>query len=164
MVRRARLSVVAFFGCALSLSAQEAQRPSVLMLGQPVGSNRTIAFSALNGSYYSSQAPTLLDGRLISLSNAFTWIEATPPDFLPAASAKELPRVSTARARRDLDNKAVDVRPKLFDYAGGEVGVSYGRSTGSSGIELKQGYIFGETGNDKTQISVGVFYEEVNGR
>jgi hypothetical protein len=169
MTKWALFAVAGFLGCCLSLSGQETHRPLLFTLDQPLRSNvvdnRATAFSALNGSYYSFRAPTLLDGRLISLSNAFTWIEATPPDFLPAASAKELPAVGTARPRRDLDNKAVDVRPKLFDHAGGEVGVLYGRSIGGkSDGELKQGYIFGEMGNDKTHISVGAFYEESSGR
>ena len=55
-------------------------------------------------------------------------------------------------------------RSNLFDYAGGEVGFLYGRSTGKFGREVEAGYILGEVGNDKFQINVGASYENSSGR
>lgn len=92
----------------------------------------------------------------------------TTPDFLPALPARG-PQRNTATERRgyskDSSKEVVDVeRSSLFDYAGGEVGFLYGRSTGKYGREVMQGYIFGEVGDDKFHISVGAAYEEANGR
>lgn len=170
MTKRALFAVAGFLGCCLSLSAQETQPSVPFTLSQPgqsgVVDTRAARFSTLNSAYYAFPSLTLLDGRLFSLSNAYNWIEATTPDFLPAVSPEVAPRVSTAaRSGRDSGNKVVDVRPKFFDYVGGEVGVLYGRSIGGKfSREVKQGYILGEMGNDKTQISVGAFYEESSGR
>jgi len=47
----------------------------------------------------------------------------------------------------------------------GEVGFLYGEGRpGNFGGEYKEGYIFGEVGNDKIHISAGASYEEWNGR
>ncbi len=169
MAKRALSAVAGFLGCCLALSAQETQRPVLFTLSQPgqsgVVDTRAAAFSILNSAYYGFPSLTLSDGRLFSLSNAYNWIEATPPDFLPAVSAQMPPRVRTAATSgRDSSNKVVEVQPKFFDYVGGEVGVLYGRSFGKFGRELEQGYILGEMGNDKVHITVGAFYEESSGR
>ncbi len=70
------------------------------------------------------------------------------------------PAVTVAR---DSGGKAVGLLPS-FDYASGEVGFFYGRSTGKFGREVKQGYILSEMGDDKTHITVGASYEETSGR
>lgn len=169
MTKRALSAVAGFLACCLSLSAQETQRPVSFTLSQPGQSggvdSRAGLFSTLNRSYYGFPSLSLSNGRLFSLSNAFNWIEATTPDFLPALSAEEPPKARTAgTSGRDSVDKVVEVKPKFFDYAGGEVGVLYGRSTGKFGGELKQGYIFGEMGNDKVRVTAGAFYEESSGR
>ena len=168
MTKRALFAVAGFLGCCLSLSAQETQRPVLFTLNQPaqsgVANTRADMFGTLNSAYYGFPWLSLSDGRFFSLSNAYNWIEAPPPDFLPALSAEEPARVRTAAtSRRDSDNKMVEVKPKLFDYVHGEVGVLYGRSTGKFSRELEAGYILGEMGNDKTHISVGAFYEKESG-
>ena len=174
MTKRALSAVAGFLGCCLSLSAQETQRlgeiqPVLFTLSQPgrsgVVNTGAALFSTLNSSYCGFPSLTLSDGRLVSLSNAYNWIEATPPAFLPALSKGEPARVSSAATSgRDSGNKVVEVQPKLFDYAGGEAGFLYGRSTGKYGVEVEQGYIFGEAGNDKFHISVGAAYENLSGR
>ena len=97
----------------------------------------------------------LLDGRRLSLSYGYDWIEPMPPDFLPELSTGPA-RVSTAAtAWRDSGDKTLKMQPKPFSYAYGEVSVFYGTSTGGKfSREVKQGHIFGEMGNDKTRISV----------
>lgn len=181
MTKRALFVVAGFLSLSLPLFAQETQHREeiqpVFTLGRlsqrssaatRFALGRTEIFRALNSSYYGFPWLTLADGRLFSLMSAFTEMEATPPDFLPEVSADEpLPRihrVATSAPERDSGDKVMEVKPKLFDYAGGEVGGLYGRSTGKFGGELEQGYIFGEVGNDKVHISVGASYEEFNGR
>ena len=65
--------------------------------------------------------------------------------------------------RTDAGTKAMELLPR-FDYAHGEVGFLYGKSSGKFGREVKEGYILSEFGNDKTQITVGASYGQSNGR
>ena len=64
----------------------------------------------------------------------------------------------------DTSKEAVAVRRPFFDYAGGEVGFMFGKSSGKFGREVEAGYILGEVGNDKLQISAGASYEHSSGR
>jgi hypothetical protein len=167
MTKWALLAGVGFLGCSVSLSAQERQRSVPFTLNQPgrtVMGNRGDLLSTLSSFYYSVPAPMLLDGRRLSLSYGYDWIEPMPPDFLPELSTRPA-RVGTATtAWRDSRDKTLEVQPKPFSYAYGEVSVFYGTSTGGKfSREVKQGHVFGEMGNDKTHISVGVSYEDSNG-
>jgi hypothetical protein len=157
MTKRALSAVAGFLGLCFPLFAQQTYRPDL--------------FSALNNSI-SLPSLSLSDGQLFSFSGAvappfsFTWMEPTPPDFLPALSTTAPSRASAAAAYlKDSSKEVVDVqRPNLLDYAGGEVGFLYGRSTGKFGGEVEQGYFIGEVGNDKFHISVGAAYENSSGR
>ena len=167
MTKWALLAVVGFLGCSVSLSAQERLRSVPFTLNQPgrsVIGNHGDLLSTLSSSYYSMPALMLLDGRRLSLSYGYDWIEPMPPDFLPELSTRPA-RVSAATtAWQDLRNKTLEVQPKPFSYAYGEVSVFYGTSTGGKfSREVKQGHIFGEMGNDKTRISVGASYENSRG-
>lgn len=181
MAKRALFAVAGFLSLCLPLFAQETQprekiQPvfTISHVGQsgvaatPSTLGQAEIFRALNSSYYGFPWLTLADERPFSLSSAFIGMEATPPALLPDVNTDEpqpkIHRVAASVPERDSGDKVVEVQPKLFDYAGGEVGVLYGRSTGKFGGELEQGYIFGEVGNDKVHISVGASYEEFNGR
>jgi hypothetical protein len=151
MTKRALFAVAGLLSLCVPLSAQQTYRPDL--------------FSALNNSI-SLPSLSLSDERLFSLSSAFTWMQPTPPDFLPALSPP-LPQTATAPAAypKDSSKEVVDVqRPNLLDYAHGEMGFLYGRSTGTFGREVEQGYIIGDVGNDKFHITVGASYENSSGR
>lgn len=152
MTKRALSAVAGFLGLCFPLFAQQTYRPDL--------------FSALNNSRLHLPSLSLSDGQLFSFSSAFTWMEPTPPDFLPALSTTAPPRANVAAAYpKDSSKEVVDVRkPNLFDYASGEVGFLYGRSTGKFGREVEQGYIMGEVGDDKFHITVGASYENSSGR
>jgi hypothetical protein len=152
MTKRALSAVAGFLGLCLPLSAQQTGRPDI--------------FSALNTSLLRFPSLTLSDGRLFSFSSAFNWMETTTPDFLPALSTTAPPRANAAAPPgKDSSKELVDVRqPNLVDYASGEVGFLYGRSTGKRGVEVEQGYIIGEVGDDKFHITVGASYENSSGR
>jgi len=158
MTKRARSAVAGFLGLCLPLSAQQTGRPDI--------------FSALDNSSLRFPSLTLSDGRLFSFSGAvappllFNWMEPTLPDFLPTLSTTE-PRRATASAAPPTDSSKehVDIqRSNLFDYASGEVGFLYGRSTGKFGRDVEQGYFIGDVGNDKIHITVGAAYENSSGR
>ena len=155
MMKRALSAVAGFLSLCLPLSAQQTDRPDI--------------FSALNSSFLRPSSLTLSDGQLFSFSGAvappllFNWMETTTPDFLPALATTAPQRAnagSSATAPKDSSKEVVDVRrPNLLDYAHGEVGFLYGRSSGKFGREVEQGYIIGEVGDDKFHITVGAAYE-----
>jgi hypothetical protein len=167
MTKRALFVVVGLLGCSLTLSAQRAQQPDRFALNQSrIVSTHALDLSTLNNAYYGFSALTILDGRPLSLSNAYTTFEPAPLDFPPIESAEFSTKVRTAGpTARDSDSKRVQLQPKVFDYVHGEVGVLYGTTVGSSRFsrEVESGYILGELGNDKYQINVGAFYEHSSG-
>jgi hypothetical protein len=152
MTKRALFAVAGFLSLCFPLPAQQTYRPDL--------------FSALNNSI-SLPSLSLLDGERFSFSGAVTapfsfgWTELTPPDFLPALGTTAPPRANAAAAYpRDSSKEVVDVpKPNLLDYATGEVGVLYGRSTGKFSGDVEQGWFIGEVGNDKFHVSVGAAYE-----
>ena len=154
MTKRAALGVIGFLSLCLSLSAQQ--------------TNRSEIFRSLNSSPPRFPSLTLSNGGFFSFSSSLSWVEPAPPDFLPGlpAAAPQRPIATSAAARaRDSSKEAIDVqRTGLFDYAGGEVGFLYGRSTGKFGGDYKQAYIIGEVGDEKFHISAGASYEESSWR
>jgi hypothetical protein len=157
LMTRGTLCVVAgFLSLCFPLSAQQTQ------------TQRLDVFSALNRSVLRLPSLTLSDGQRFFFSSAFSWIEPTEPDFLPALGTPRPQRAngaSSATTPKDSSKEVVDVRrSNLFDYASGEVGFLYGRSTGKHGVEVEQGYIIGEVGDDKFHITVGAAYENSSGR
>jgi hypothetical protein len=151
MTKRALSAVAGFLGLCLPLSAQQTDRPDT--------------FSALNNFLPRLPSLALSDTQCFSFSSAFNWIEPTPPDFLPALKATAPPKAkASAIPGKDSSKEIVDMqRSNLFDYASGEVGFLYGRSTGKFSREVEQGYFIGDVGNDKFHISVGAAYENSSG-
>jgi hypothetical protein len=176
MTKRALFAGAGFLGLCFSLSAQEAPslgpiQPGLFTLNQLGQSGVVGARSALrqtdfllSSAYGGLPSLMLANRQLFYFPSAFAWMEATPTAFLPPFTAMEPARVRPATAfARDSGDKAVDLRPDS-SYAFGEVSVFYGRSTGKFGGEVKQGYILGGVGNDKTQITVGASYGQASGR
>jgi hypothetical protein len=158
MTKRALFAVAGFLSLCLSLSAQQVDRPRD-------------GFGALNQSSVHLPSLLLSNAQHFFFSTGFNWMEPTPPDFLPAlnTSGATAPRRTNAASAtmpdQDSSKDLVDVRrSNLFDYATGEVGFLYGRSSGKYGVTSEQGYIMGEVGNDKFHISAGASYENLSGR
>ena len=153
MTKRAALGVIGFLSLCLSLSAQQ--------------TNRSEIFRSLNSSPPRFPSLTLSNGGFFSFSSSLSWVEPAPPDFLPGlpTMAPQRPTAASYAAPRDSSKEVIDVqRTGLFDYAGGEVGFLYGRSTGKFGGDYKQAYIIGEVGDDKFHISAGASFEESSWR
>lgn len=170
MTKRALSAVAGFLSLCLPLFAQQTQSKAENLKPEGTAAGAEI-FSALNNSI-SLPSLTLADRHLFSFSGAiapplsFNWMDATP-DFLPALSTTEKPQRANAAVTppRDSSKEVVEVRrSNLFDYAHGEVGFLYGRSTGKYGVEVEQGYFIGEVGNDKFHITAGAAYENSSGR
>jgi len=151
MTKRALCSVAGFLGLCLSLSAEQTDRPET--------------FSALNNNSVRFPSLTLSDGGSFSFA---TVAETASPDFLPPLTRASVPATlhnatAPSAPAKDSSKEVVEAKRPPFDYADGEVGFLYGRSIGKGDRELESGYIFGEAGNDKFQISAGASYENLSG-
>jgi hypothetical protein len=143
-------------------------------------SDHPAGFGSLHRSAAYIPSLRLSDGTAFPFGSAFAWMEMTPADFLPnwrpegwenmsdlslAQTAPEGRRrtigASSPGYSKDSSKEFVDVREtNLLENVHGEVGFLYGRSAGGRySREVESGYIFGTTGDDKVQISVGAFYE-----
>ncbi len=125
-------------------------------------------FSRSNGSILIHNMPTLmlLDGRPVARAIPLRGMGVTTFDLIPLAflSAVQTQKVNGSPVYgTDVSGGVVDLRLNR-NYAGGEAGVFYGRSTGKYGLEDFQSYIIGTVGNDKFQITAGASYEELSAR
>src|SRR5207248_7000048 len=154
MTKRGALNVLGFLSLCFPVLAQQRDHPDI--------------FHSLNSSPPRFPSLTLSNDGFFSFSSSLSWVEPAPPDFLPGvpAAAPQRAVAASAPARaRDSSKEVIDVQPKgLFDYAGGEVGFLYGRSTGKFGGDYNRAYIIGEVGDDKFHISAGAVYEESSWR
>ena len=120
-------------------------------------------FTLNNSALFPAAAPTLLGTTALfnplAFPVSFAWM--TPENALPSSSNLTTSKTFRAPVSSDkhLIDRLADTLPK-FDYASGEIGFMYGRSTGKYGGTFKQGYITGEAGNDKTQVFFGASYED----
>ena len=175
MNKRGLLPVVVFLGLCFTLAAQRAS-------ASPPGHGGAFTLAQLRNMTAANTGSVLFQPNLFksldnpvfgfpfsnrdvfSLATTFNLVGTTPRSFLPFSPATESPRASLPEtAAKDSSNRLFDLRPN-FDYVTGEVGFLYGRSTGKFGGDYKEGYIFGEVGNDRIHISAGASYEEWNGR
>lgn len=110
----------------------------------------------------------LVDQQSFAFPGSFGWMNE-PVDFLPAFAAQPMRRSHAPRARSiapmngpESSDQLGTARRNLF-YTGGEMGFVYGRYTGKSGGDFKQGYVIGEIGNEHFRFSVGASYGEWSG-
>jgi len=184
MIKRALPAVLGFFSLCLPLTAQQTNGPDqsedeTITLEQlrhtgavDVGSALTLyqpdIFSTADSSVLIHGLPalTLLDGRRFPISGALGRMGLTPFDLFPVAflSAVEVTKVNgSPMYGTDSPGGVVNLRLNR-DYAGGEVGVFYGRSSGKFSREDKQAHIIGGVGDEKFHITAGAAYEESNER
>jgi hypothetical protein len=112
---------------------------------------------------------TLLEGGRLPVSSELGRMGRAPldifPDALPAAEVEEGNRVAVYAPVDGKDSPSEVTRSPLNPiYAGGEMGVLYGSSSGKFGGDILQTYIVGEVGNEKFHITVGASHEESSGR
>jgi hypothetical protein len=179
MTKTTLLAVAALLGFSASLSAQQlsrtpANKRDAITLAQLYRIDRLNSgsgvfqpnrFSSLDNPFLVGGVPswgTFLNRENFSLSTAFNLI-GTGSTFLPTSYAMAPPRANLpSESDKDSPEQAFDVRPSY--YVTGEVGFLYGRSTGKFGGDYLNGYIIGEVGNDRFNITVGASHEEWNGR
>ena len=147
---RAFVVLLALGGSAL---AQGLDRPASMLV-------RPTSFSALPTIYAAPSAITLWDQQPFSFRHSFAWMSATPSQFLPQFLATQPPPRLAAEPEQIRSDRGgmPDLLPKV-DYAGGEIGLFFGKSIdGRVNRETKGGYILGDIISGKTQISVGASY------
>ena len=139
----------------------------VPLLAQPTDGPRF--FSGLNSSSLSIPSLTLADAQFFSFSTGFNRLETSTPDFLPTALPTTPSQRAVAYAKpvadpKDFKDASDMARHNLLDYVHGEIGFLYGRGTGRFGGAVEAGYIIGEVGDDKFNITAGASYEHSSGR
>jgi len=180
MITRAVLTVLSVLGLSLPLVAQE-PNPGEHGNGQTITQEDLLgtgeidvvpalalyqpdSFSRSGNSVlvYGFPTLTLLDGRRFSISGAMGRLAN---DLLPVAflSAVDVYKIhSSPMYGTDAPGGVLDMRLNR-NFAGGEFGLFYGKSSGKFGYEQKSAYIIGTVGNDKVQITAGAAYEEARG-
>lgn len=163
-----------------TLVSAEILLASVLAVLQPLsaqtGTSRSLERSSLleSGSVFDEPAvalPQSLDLRALGLDKRerFSFFPATArtasatPNFLPAFRSSVESRPTRAVVERDWYDQLEETRANRI-HIGGEVDLLYGKFTGKDGGDFKRGYILGEIGNEKFNISVGAAYLEFDGR
>jgi hypothetical protein len=169
MSKRAASPVLGLLSLSLLLAAQQANA-GAMDTGSALTFSQTDIFSTVDSSVLIHDLPllTLLDGRRFPVSSALGRMGMTPIDLFPieyfrAAEVQNI-NVNQTRSGKDFPGALVNDSPLTPTYAGGEVGVLYGRSSGKFGGDVFQTYMQGEVGNDKFQISAGAVYQESSGR
>lgn len=176
MIKRAFPAVIGFLGLCLPLAAQqiveETITPDQLRITGEVDTApalrlyRPDLFTAVDGSVLLHGLPvlTLLDGRRFPISSSLGGMGRTPLNLFPFAflSAIEVQPINASpRYGSEGPGGVVNLRLNR-NYAGGEAGVFYGKSSGKFGREDKQAYVIGTVGNDKIHITAGASYEETS--
>ena len=179
MIKRALPAVLGFLSLCLPLAAQQTEDETITLeqLRSTVALDTAAALTLYQPGIFSTvdssilihglPVPTLLDGRRLPVSSALARMGMTPLDLFPVAllSAVEVQKVNASPIYgADSPGGVVNLRPNRDFYSGGEMGVSYGTTTGKFGYETKQAYIQGTVGNDKFQITAGVSSEESSWR
>ena len=147
-----------------TITPKELRISGEMETGSALPSSRRDIFSAVNGSDLIHGLPVLalLDGRRFPRASELGRMGMTPLGIFPVGYISALETQTADRSRpyeRELPDGLVDLRLKRY-YTEGEIGFSYGRSTGKFGGEHMQAYIIGTVGNDKLQITAGAAYEE----
>ena len=160
MIKRLLSAALGFLGLCLPLAAQQTDRPDqtgdetiaaeqlhqtgAVDTGAALTLYRPDIFNTVDSSVLIHGLPalTLLDGRRFPISSALGRMGMTPIDLLPVAFLRSV-QVQKVGASpmlgTDLPGGVVDLRLNRT-YAGGEMGVFYGKSGGKCGREDREAY------------------------
>ena len=182
MVKRAFPAVVVLLSLCLVVAAQpnpletiyeetvtsdELSLTGEVEAGRALLRSRPDLFATMDGGLLLHGLPTLtlLDGRRFLGSSDLGRMGMTPVDMFPVAflRAVEVEKAGPSlRHGADTVGGVVNLSMKRFNY-GGEIGFSYGSSTGGKyGREDFSSHIIGGIGNDRFNVTAGVFYHESN--
>lgn len=181
VIKRALSAVLGLLGLCLPLTAQQTnpgeqidgetitleqlQSTGAVDIASALALYQPDSFSRSGNSVLIHGFPTLtlLDGRRFSISGPLGRL--TPLDFFPVAFLRAIevqPVNASPMYGTDSPGGVVNLRLNR-NFAGGEFGVFYGKSSGKFDREDKQAYILGSVGNEKFQITAGAAYEESSG-
>jgi len=152
---------------AETITLESLQHTGALDAGSALALYRPDLFSTIDSTLLIHGLPalTLLDGRRFPISSDLGRMGHTAIDLVPVAFLRsvQVQKVgSSPRVGTEHPGGVVDLRLDRT-YAGGEMGVFYGKSGGKYGREDKATYIIGGVGNDKFNITAGAFYQESSG-
>lgn len=160
MGKQAVLALVGFLGLCASVWAQDIRDFGSV---QPL-KERADFFGTLKNGWNDPGPLQLADGRAFTFPSAFAWMAAPPAyDISPTPLAAPPRLLPIATLAPDLPERGAGLLPRV-DYAGGEAGFFFGKSSGKFSREVTAGYILGEIVEGNTHISVGASYERTTGR
>ncbi|HEY2711071.1 MAG TPA: hypothetical protein VGI60_01045 [Chthoniobacterales bacterium] len=165
-----RLAAAAILATCVSVSAQERTTlDSTNFLDANVAAVARRADSQSNrpvnlANTYAAPAPlSLIDNDPFTFMEAFAWTAVTPAVVLSPVSAPNPVSLTAPPLGMQMERQPVAIQPKS-NYAWGELGGLYGTTLGDkSSLEIRQGYLIGGFGNDRTQITVGASYSNWKG-
>jgi hypothetical protein len=184
MIKRALPAVLALLSLCLPLQARAADRfgafdndtvtiddlrkTAALDPSHALSLHRPDLYSSVSGSVLIHSLPVLalLDGRRFPLSSELGRMGMAPLDLVPVAflNSVDVSKVGASPVYgSDGPGGTINMRLNRI-YAGGEVGVFYGRSGGKYGRDEFETYITGGIGNEHFQITAGASYRESNAR
>jgi hypothetical protein len=157
-------AVFALLSLCLSLNAQQADRAMPASATSALSFDRADIFNGVDGSalIHSLSMPIPLQQSHFLASTQLGRMGMAPLDVVPLAYLTDAERATANASARYQTSAPARVTESRLDsvYAGGEIGVLYGRSSGKFGGDEFQSYIFGTVGNEHFQISAGAAYEE----
>jgi hypothetical protein len=167
MIKGALGVVLSFLSLCLPVAAQQPshselirdQTPALIVYQPDMSGN-------VNSSMLIRDLPalSLLDGRYFPGSTAMSRMGMASLDVFPVALISAAERQRGDVSAIDPKDSPAELTEASRYYSSGEIGLSYGMSTGKSDYVEKQAYMIGTVGNDKFQITAGASYQESNGR
>ena len=137
---------------------------SVVAAGAAEISSPFDSLSATNTSELRLGTVSFSDLQEFACADRTDWITGQTLNVAPlprpavAAPVRRMALISSDSSKEVLDSSyPMNVQSRY--HVGGEMGASYGFSTGKYGGESEAGYIIGGVGNDKFQITAGASYE-----
>ena len=174
MIKRAVAAVVVGLVCIICvsgfaqqtvyepISVEDLRKTGEVDVGSALTLDRPDSFNTVDSVLLLRSLPvtTMLDGRRFPISGqSHGMFNLFPVAFLTEVDVHKVP---SPMLSTESPVGVVDLRLNKV-YAGGELGIFYGKTDGKYSTDLFQTYIMGGVGNDKFQISAGAMYEESSG-
>jgi hypothetical protein len=163
MIKGALGVILSFLSFCFSLDAQQ---PSHSELTKDQTSALIVYQPDISGNVNSSilirdlPALSLLDGRYFPGATAMSRMGMASLDVSPVALMSAVEGQRNNVSPIDGKDSPAELTEASRYYSSGEIGLSYGMSTGKSDYVEKQAYMIGTVGTDKFQITAGVSYQE----
>jgi hypothetical protein len=120
-------------------------------------------FGTLEKTYALPTPVSLIDSDPFTFMDAFAWTALTPTYVLSPLSIPNQALLAAHPFGTLMEKQPITLE-RNSNYVWGEVGGRYGTTVGGkSSLEVKEGYIVGGFGDERTQVTVGASYSNWKG-